>query len=290
MKSMTGFGVGRAPLGAGRIEVELRAVNHRFLDVRVRAPRELADLCMHVELLARQRLKRGRYEILIRTEGVAIPAAVLDAGRAEAAYRALCQVRDHVAPGADVPFSMLGSVPDIFVSAGDGAREATLIAVERAFDASLQAADAMRTAEGQAMRNDLSARLQTLRMHVATIASRRSEVVEAHRKRLLERVQRLLAATDTPVDPGRIEQEVALAADRSDVEEELTRLQSHFEQFERISASQEPMGRRLDFLLQEMAREANTIGAKNQDASTAHAVVDLKAEIERMREQVQNVE
>ncbi len=287
---MTGFGVGRIPLGEGRVEVELRAVNHRFLDVRVRAPRELADACMHVELLARQRLKRGRYELLVRADGLVVAPTTLDADRAEAVYKALCAVRDRVAPGAEVPFSMIGAVPDIFVPGSQEARETTLAALGRAFDAALDAADAMRAAEGEALREDLLKRLETLRGHVASIASRRAELVELQRRRLRDRVQRLLAATDTPVDPGRIEQEVAIAADRSDVEEELTRLQSHFQQFDKMCASPEPVGRRLDFLLQEMAREANTIGAKNQDASTAHAVVELKAEIERMREQVQNVE
>ena len=148
----------------------------------------------------------------------------------------------------------------------------------------------MRSSEGGALAKDLGARLRALNGHIEVIASRRHDIVENYRRRLRERVQRLLTGLDAAADPSRVELEVAIAAERCDIEEELTRLHSHFEQFERLSESAEPVGRRLDFLLQEMAREVNTIGAKSQDAVVAHAVVEIKAEIERMREQVQNVE
>jgi len=287
---MTGFGVGRAPLGNGRIVVEVRSVNHRFLDVRVRAPRDLADLAMHLEQRARQRLRRGRYEVVVRAEGVITPPSAIDVQRAKSIYESLCFLRDRVAPGSDVPFSMLSAVPDIFVAENQDQHEAAQEAVGQALDQAFEASEGMRSQEGAALRKDLMARLAMLRKHTAIIGARRLEIVDCYRKRLQNRVHRLLSGLDLEVDPSRLEQEVVIAAERCDVEEEITRLDSHFGQFEKFGEIQDPVGRRLDFLLQEMAREINTIGSKSQDALVAHAVVEIKAEIERMREQVQNVE
>jgi uncharacterized protein (TIGR00255 family) len=287
---MTGFGVGRAPLGQGRIVVEVRSVNHRFLDVRVRAPRELADLAMHVEQLARQQLRRGRFELVLRADGLIPQLSAVDLVRAQAVYESLRALRDRIAPEADVPFSMLSGIPDIFVADNQSQHEAALEAASEALSQALRAADVMRAREGVALTADLLDRLVAIRKHTRVIAARRDAIVDAYRKRLRDRVQRLLSDIDIAVDPSRIEQEVALAAERCDIEEEITRLGSHFSQFEHLSQGDEPAGRRLDFLLQEMAREVNTVGSKSQDASVAHAVVEIKAEIERMREQVQNVE
>jgi uncharacterized protein (TIGR00255 family) len=287
---MTGFGIGRAPLGQGRVIVELRSVNHRFLDVRVRAPRELTDATMYLEQMAREKLKRGRFELVVRTDGPVLPALSLDVARAEAIYRGLSELRDRLTPGTEVPFTMLSTFPEIFVSENEDQREALLGAVGNAFRAAVDSMDVMRSSEGAALAKDLSTRLRSLNQHIELIASRGHDIVESYRRRLRDRVQRLLSGTDASADPSRVELEVAIAAERCDIEEELTRLHSHFEQFERLSGSTDPVGRRLDFLLQEMAREVNTIGAKSQDAAVAHAVVEIKAEIERMREQVQNVE
>src|SRR5271163_1685660 len=119
MRSMTGFGLGEAPLDAGKLIVEIRSVNHRFLDVRVRVPRELGDLASFVEQLARERLTRGRYEVAVRIEGTALGVPVLDRERARAAFLALSALRDEIQPGAEVPLSLLGSIPDLFVSSVD---------------------------------------------------------------------------------------------------------------------------------------------------------------------------
>lgn len=287
---MTGFGVGRATLGQGRIVVEVRSVNHRFLDVRVRAPRELADLTMHVEQTARKTLRRGRFEIVLRSDGVIGQLAGIDLARASALYQSLVSLRDSIAPAEPVPFSMLASVPEIFVADNQDQHEAAVTAAEQALTKALEAADVMRATEGAALRADLIERLVAIRKHTGIIVERRNDIVSGYRKRLRERLQRLLADFEFDVDPSRLEQEVVVMADRCDVQEELTRLESHFCQVDELSACDEPVGRRLDFLLQEMVREVNTIGAKSQDAPVAHAVVEIKAEIERMREQVQNVE
>jgi uncharacterized protein (TIGR00255 family) len=290
---MTGFGVGEAPLDThigGRLSVEIRGVNHRFLDVRVRVPRDLADVATFVEQVAREKLARGRFEIGVRVDGASLGAPVLDRERAKAAYAALCSLRDEIAPGAEVPLSLLASLPDVFVSSVDREIDRIRDAVRRAFDIATKALDEMRAREGAALAVDLAKRLEAARRLAKDIAARSPDVVEIHRNRLRERAQKLKAHTEIDVDNGRLEQEIALFAERIDICEELTRLDSHCDQFTALVAGHEACGRRLDFLLQEMAREANTVGAKSPDAIITHAIVELKAEIERMREQVQNVE
>jgi uncharacterized protein (TIGR00255 family) len=290
MRSMTGFGLGEAPVGTGKLAVEIRGVNHRFLDVRVRLPRELGDLISFVEQLAREKLARGRYEVAVRVDGVTLGAPVLDRDRARAAFHALQELRDELAPGSDVPLSLLGAIPELFVSTVDRELERLRSAARTAFDAAVVALDTMRTHEGEALREDLVKRLARVRQLARDVEKRAPEVIETHRKRLRDRAERLRAATDLELDPARLEQEIVLFAERSDVCEELTRLESHCAQFAALLGSDEAVGRRLDFLLQELAREANTVGAKSPDATIAHAIVEAKAEIERMREQVQNVE
>jgi uncharacterized protein (TIGR00255 family) len=290
MRSMTGFGLGEAPVGSGKLAIEIRGVNHRFLDVRVRLPRELNDLTSFVEQVAREKLARGRYEVAVRVDGVALGAPVLDRDRARAAFQALTELRDEIAPGTDVPLSLLGTIPDLFVSSVERELDRLRAAARGAFDAAVVALDTMRTHEGGALREDLVKRLDRVRQLARSVEARAPEVIETHRKRLRERAERLRAATELEVDPARLEQEIVLFAERSDVAEELTRLESHCAQFAALLASDEAVGRRLDFLLQELAREANTVGAKSPDAPIAHAIVEVKAEIERMREQVQNVE
>lgn len=290
MRSMTGFGLGEAQLQTGKLSVEIRGVNHRFLDVRVRVPRELADLTTFVEQLAREKLTRGRYEVALRMEGAVLGAPSLDRDRARAAYKALCELRDELAPGSEVPLSVLGSVPDLFVSNVEREIDRLHGATRTAFETAITALDGMRRKEGGALRDDLVRRLDRVKTLAGDVEKRAPEVIEAHRKRLRDRAERLRAATELDVDAARLEQEIAMFAERSDVCEELTRLHSHCAQFASLLETDEPIGRRLDFLLQEMAREANTVGAKSPDAPIAHAVVEVKAEIERMREQVQNVE
>ncbi|HVJ89757.1 MAG TPA: YicC/YloC family endoribonuclease [Labilithrix sp.] len=295
---MTGFGVGEALLAAtasaptrgDKVTVEIRAVNHRFLDIRVRVPSELPDLANVVESLAREQLTRGRFDVSVRLEGAVAGAMVLDLDRARSVFGALKALRDDLAPNAELPLALLGTVPDLFVPSIEREGRALSEAVAAAFESAQKSLDAMRLREGLALAEDLVRRLGTIRRLMQAIAARSPNVVDAYKKRLKERAERLRAASDVDIDAARLEQEIALFADRVDIAEELTRLESHCAHFESLLSGSNALGRRLDFLLQEMAREANTVGAKSQDVTIAHAVVELKAEIERMREQVQNVE
>lgn len=294
VRSMTGFGVGESTVGtaasSGKLTVEIRAVNHRYLDIRVRAPSQLPDLGSTVETIARERLSRGRFDITVRLEGAALGAITIDRDRARSVFAALLALRDELAPEAEVPLSLLGTVPDLFVPTIEQEGDALRASVGAAFDAATKTLDAMRLREGLALGDDIVRRLGIVRKLAKSVSERSPQVVETYKRKLKERAERLRLASDLEIDPGRLEQEIALFADRVDIAEELTRLESHTAHFESLIASSEAVGRRLDFLLQEMAREANTIGSKSQDVGIAHAVVELKAEIERMREQVQNVE
>lgn len=297
MRSMTGFGVGEALLAAdgdeggpsAKLSVEIRAVNHRYVDVRVKAPPQLPELALTLETLARERLTRGRFDVSIRVEGAALGAVTIDRERARSVFAALKAMRDELAPEAEVPLTLLASVPDLFVPRIEPHAEALRATLQTAFERALEALDAMRLREGRALGEDLARRLATIRGLAQTIGKRAPVVVEQYQMRLAERAERLRIASDLALEQGRLAQEVAFFADRVDIAEEVTRLESHAAHFEGLLASSDAVGRRLDFLLQEMAREANTIGSKSQDVPIAHAVVELKAEIERMREQAQNV-
>jgi uncharacterized protein (TIGR00255 family) len=284
---MTGFGAGEhAVEPRGKVHVELRALNHRFLEVRVRASRELAELATQTELLARERFSRGRIEIVLRAEGLAAAAPVLDRDRAKDAWKQIVELRDAVAPGEPVPLSLLSVVPDLFVVSECTSAE-LLPALRGALDAAAADLDAMRSKEGAALERVLRGHLARVESLASDVAKHAPEALAAAQKRLRERIERLASAE---ADPARVAQEIAILADRSDVAEEIARLRSHAEQLAQLFSEGAPVGRRIDFLLQELTREANTIGSKSADVAIARTVVELKAEIERMREQAQNVE
>lgn len=288
---MTGHGVGDAPMGAARLVVEIRSVNHRYLDVRVRLPSELSSHAGLVETLCRQSLGRGRVELGARIEAPATETVTLDTQRARDAFRQLSALRDELAPGQPLPMSLLSSVPELFRASGSqldvsSAKEALGTATREA----IGAVWAMRKVEGEALAADLNHHLSELEGEVASIRARLPQMVDEYRTKLRTRLYRLLSDTETTLDAGRLEQEVAVLADKSDVAEELSRLTSHAAQLRTLlTGDGKETGKRLDFLLQEMTREANTVGSKSADAELAQRVVSMKTAITRMREQAQNV-
>lgn len=290
MRSMTGYGSGRVALGGGHVVLEMRTVNHRYLDVRVRLPSKIQSRAPIVERVARAHLTRGRADITVRFEGQTLPQATLDLDRARAAYRDLIALRDALSPQDPVPLTLLSMVPDLFVPSRDVDEAELDRALEKAAAAACEAVRQMREKEGAALAAELRSRLEDLGATVAALQAAAPSLVETRQTRLRERVEALLAGLETEIAPGRLEQEIAILADRSDITEELVRLASHRQQMqELIEKSREPVGKRIDFLLQEMAREANTIGSKAQDGTVTGHVVTLKATIEQMREQAQNV-
>jgi uncharacterized protein (TIGR00255 family) len=290
MRSMTGYGSGRAALGEGHVVLDLRTVNHRFLDARVRLPSRIQGRTPTVERVIRARLERGRVDVTARFEGQTLPQPTLDFDRARAVFGELTALRDALNPEESVPLALLSSVPDLFVIDRSVDEDELDRSLEAAAEAACDAVMAMREAEGAALAAELSNRLSELDANVGALKVAVPDMVEARRSRLRDRLNVLLADSQVELEPSRLEQEIAVLADRSDVAEELVRLDSHRDQMlELIENSTAPVGKRIDFLLQEMAREANTIGSKVQDASMTTHVIALKACIEQMREQAQNV-
>jgi len=289
MRSMTGFGCGEAELDGNKLTCELRALNHRFLDVRVRMPDELAAHGFFVEQIARERLSRGRFDIGVRLDEGA-GTARFSTTRARAVYESLLRLRDELAPGTEVPVAVLASVPQLLVDSSHSSKHGLEHALTSAFEAALGRLDQMREREGQALARELGERLAALRELANGAKALSHGSAERQLARLRERVARLLSEAAMSPDAGRLETELALMADRSDVTEELVRLASHFDQFLALLGDATPIGRRLEFLLQEMSREANTLGSKSQDVKLSHLVVDIKSQLEKIREQVQNVE
>lgn len=295
IRSMTGFGRASFTVDKVGFEVELRSVNHRYLDVRIRLPRLLAAFESDLKAEIRSRLERGRVDLSVaaREGREALTRVQVDPQAAEqylAAARELA-ARHELSQNVDLT-SLLG-LPGVarFIEL-ELPHESLGDALRRALGTALDALDAMRAREGEALALDLEARLVTVQERVSSLENRSGAVQQAARDRLRKRAEQLRQELGE-LDEGRLYQEIVIAADRLDVSEELVRLRSHVDQFRAILAGAgagKPVGRRLDFLTQEVAREANTVGSKGSDAPIAHEVVELKTEIERIREQVQNVE
>jgi uncharacterized protein (TIGR00255 family) len=229
-------------------------------------------------------------DVTARFEGQTLPQPTLDLDRARAVYSELSAMRDELNPEEPVPLALLSSVPDLFVVNRSIDEKALDRSLEQAAEAACDAVMAMRNKEGGALAAELGAKLSELGASVGALRVAVPEMVEGRRTRLRDRLDALLSGVDAELEPSRLEQEIAVLADRSDVAEELVRLDSHRDQMlELIENSSAPVGKRIDFLLQEMTREANTIGSKVQDGTMTTHVIALKACVEQMREQAQNV-
>jgi len=290
MRSMTGFGLGEVRVEGGRITIELRSVNHRYSDVRVRVPPELADLTFYIEQLGRRLLGRGRFDLSVRIEGGVIAPASLVPKKLRSLYQSLSQIREELSSESPIDITALLGAPGVFSSTSPAQDVPLQQAIDLAFTGAVESLNEMRKSEGLNLATQLREHVETAQKLVDACRERAALVVPTLRQKLHERVVRLATATSKLLDDVRLEQEVVLLAERSDVTEEVSRIISHFGQFATLLESNEPVGRRLDFLLQEISRESNTLGAKSQDAGLSHLVVELKAEVEKMREQVQNVE
>lgn len=290
LTSMTGFGRGEASGADVSVVVEIKTVNNRYLDLQFRLPREYAALEPAAQRAVKARLSRGRVELSVRRQPLRSRTVVepdVDLFRAYLdAIDALMAGRPDAERGSAIAFA-LGQPGVIVVRAEDVdvMREEDVLAT--ALESALDDLVAMRAAEGNELHADLERHLLAMLDHVDAIAEVVGDLDQRLRERLASRMERLLGER---AEPWRIAQEAALAADRSDVSEELARLRSHAVQLREAMERDESIGRRLDFLLQEMNREVNTIGSKAVDHPVSHRVVEMKTVLERMREQAANVE
>lgn len=291
---MTGYGAGSAEASGLKVAVELRSVNNRFADIKLRLPDELLPDERDLRRRIGETVRRGRVDCDIRLEREGRAAAPIALNRAvvEAALAAFKTLREDYGVGGASDLATLLRVPGVLetVRGGPPLDDGDRATLRSALDAALAALDAERAREGRRLQEDLVARVDTMSDLVGAIRERAAGVPEALQTRTHERVQALLA--QIPVDPARLAQEVAFLADRGDLTEEVVRLQGHLDQGRALLAEPdgEPVGKRLDFLLQEIHRETNTIASKSQDLDISRQALALKAEAERIREQAQNLE
>lgn len=290
---MTGYGHDSRTVGSIAFTVGMKSVNHRYAEIVFRLPREWNHMEDRLRRLLQGRLQRGRVEVSIAAEragGASLEAAV-DWPLADAYVEAAKQAAERygIPPERGLTVSELLAAPGVFATREaalpEEAEEALLDCAERALTALIR----MRETEGRFLTEDARRKLKGIEALLERMRERAPAVVEAYRAKLQERAAQLLGE-GIPVDRDRLAGEIAIFAERTGIDEELTRLASHAEQFASLVGADEPVGRKLDFLLQEMNREANTIGAKANDAGLAALVVEMKAELEKLREQVQNVE
>jgi uncharacterized protein (TIGR00255 family) len=290
---MTGYGRGGAERAGWRAVAEIRSVNHRYTDLKLRGSQLDPALEERVATAVRKRVERGAVTVTVKVDSAASASGVVvDTGAARRAHSALTELSRELGMNQPVSLELVCAQPGVLVPAETNQDTESLTAcVVSAVNAALSAMIEMRDAEGAALARDLETRLD----HLVAVVDRLDELVaqapaDAHR-RLEERLNRLLQSTKVEVDRDRLAQEVAMLADRHDVTEELVRLRSHVEQARAsMKSTDASVGRQLGFLVQEFGREFNTVSSKSQSAEITAAVVEAKAELEKMREQVQNIE
>jgi len=295
IRSMTGFGRAAFEVAGVRFDIEARSVNHRHLDLRFRLPRLLAIFEPDARECVQERASRGKIDVTVSTSegGKVLQQLEIDRDAAREYARAADELEREAGVAGPLTVDALLALPGVAgFTERDLPAEELAAGLRGALETAIGELDAMRVREGAALERDLLGRLESVAGLSESLAARSEVVREAARERLRKRTEQLQLETGI-VDEARLHHEIVLAADRLDVTEEIVRLRSHVDQFREIvsgAAVGAPVGRRLDFLMQEFGREANTIGSKGNDSPIAHQVVELKTEIERMREQVQNVE
>lgn len=291
MKSMTGYGRAKEERDGKTITVELRAVNHRYLDCTVKAPRQYGFLDDAVKKAAAARIARGKVEIFVgvEVEEGGDVAVTVNHQLAKRYLDALHDLSETYGLRDDVTVMTLAKLPDVLGSERiEQDAEAMTREVLAVFDKACDGFDQMRLREGEKLAEDVRGRCAAIERMVGEVETRSPERVKEYREKLLARMQEVLA--DTSIDETRILTEAAIYADKTAVDEETVRLRSHLHQMDEMLEETQPVGRKLDFLVQEMNREANTIGSKAGDVAMARIVVDIKSEIEKIREQIQNIE
>jgi uncharacterized protein (TIGR00255 family) len=292
MKSMTGFGRGAFSSEAFAVTVEIKTVNNRYLDVHLRLGQELSAIEMIVRKRVGARLSRGRVDLNINFDRTG--AATYEVNRPLIAgyVKALREIKEELGLAGEIDVNSLARVPGALTAARDSFDEENMPGVESALDQALDSLEQMRESEGAALAAEMRVRVAKIEAEVPIIEAAAAGLADAYRQRLQKRVTELIARGSQAVelDAGRLAQEVAYLADRSDISEELARLRSHLEQFRSSIDADGEVGKRLDFLLQELNREANTVLSKSTEIAIKDSALAIKAEVEKLREQVQNVE
>jgi uncharacterized protein (TIGR00255 family) len=292
MKSMTGYGKGMAAGDDFSVSVDLKTVNNRFLDIHLRVGSELSSVEAAIKKRITSRLSRGRVDVNVSMEKAAQIAYELNRPLIAGYVSALKQLQQDFDIAGQLDINVIARIPGAIQPARNSIDERMITALEQALDQALNELEKMREQEGEALRQELRDRVRKIESLVPVIESSAAGLADAYRLRLQKRIGELLnrGGQMVEIDPVRLAQEVAYLADRSDVSEEMVRLRSHLSQFQEALDAPGETGKMLDFLLQELNREANTTLSKSTDLVIKEAGLAIKAEIEKLREQVQNVE
>ena len=291
VKSMTGYGRAVETVNGREFTVEIRSVNNRYLDCTVKLPRMLSFAEDAVKQAVKATISRGKMDVFIsqRAEGASDVKVTLNEAVVAGYVSAMEKMAEQFKLREDISVALVSGMPDVFtVEKPDVDEEQLMNDLLGVVQTALLSYDAMRAKEGQALKNDLTSRGNTIRSLVSQVEEGNAQTVIDYRTKLYNKLQEVLASTT--IDESRILTEAAIFADKVAVDEETVRLRSHLEQMDSMLSSGGAIGRKLDFLLQEMNREANTIGSKCTDVRLARVVVDIKAELEKIREQTQNIE
>ena len=291
VKSMTGYGRARETRSGRDITVEVRSVNNRYLDCTVKLPRAYIFVEDAVKSRVQKAVSRGKVDVFITIDATAADETVVTVNEplARGYYQALTQLKDILSLQDDLTVTALAKFPDVLtVTKAEEDLDTVATDICAVLDEALSAYNAMRATEGAKLGEDISGRAATIETVVGKVEERSPQTVAAYREKLTARMQEVLQST--AIDESRILTEAAIFADKIAVDEETVRLRSHIAQLRTMLQSEQPIGRKLDFLIQEVNRECNTIGSKCNDLTIAQDVVNMKAEVEKIREQVQNIE
>lgn len=291
VKSMTGYGRAREMKNGRDITVELRSVNNRYLDQTVKMPRAYLFAEDAVKAKVQGAVSRGKVDVFITIDSTGADETVVTVNEnlARGYYDALTRLKEMFTLEGEVSPSTLAKFPDVLtVSKAEEDLESISADICAVLDDAIAAYNNMRAVEGQKLAEDIGGRVTTIETVVGKVEKRSPQTVQEYRDKLTAKMQEVLQSTT--IDEGRILQEAAIYADKIAVDEETVRLRSHIAQLRAMLQSDQPMGRKMDFLIQEVNRECNTIGSKCNDLAIAQDVVNMKAEVEKIREQVQNIE
>lgn len=291
LKSMTGFGRGDGETSLGKVFVESRSINHRYCDISIKLPRRLVSFESRIKEMIRSQATRGKIDVSLKMDNMSeekIQFSV-DFQLAEQYHRALQSLKEKLQLEDEVTLELMVGAKDLItVKEEMGDIEPYWEEIIPILKRSLQDMDDMKRSEGESLTKDLQQRLERIALLLEDIKHQFPSRLKANQNRLNQRIQSLLEGVE--IDPSRFQQEVAFLAERMDITEEIVRAESHFAQFANLLEGEEPVGRKMDFLLQEIHREVNTISAKVNDAEISQKVVEIKSELEKIREQVQNIE
>lgn len=295
IKSMTGYGAGRYEENGKSFSVEIKSVNHKYNDLSIKLPRTMLAFEDPIRKRVAEKISRGKVDVFINYESLSPDdsSVIFNEALGDNLVAELEKMKQRYAFEDAVTLSMLYRFPNVITSAKQDNQAFTVGGelwgyLEKALNAAMLSFVEMRRREGESLKTDIFGKLDEIEAVVLGIEKKAPEVVVEHKERMNARIQDLLG--ETPIDEQRLMHEVAIFADKSAIDEELTRLKSHIRQFRRFLNDGSPIGKKLDFLVQEMIRESNTIGSKSNNIDITNAVIELKALIEKIREQVQNIE